>query len=133
MSWQDVRHWYEERDDETDEPPVKLVCSVCGKVVWDPPGATREESIDDCSAECLAKRKAWEEQRIADEQAAYAAVWAEEAKHMETHCQWCGREASREVLTAGSGVCRECRGQMDHVTAEAAQDGEAFSGDTIPW
>lgn len=103
MSYQDVRHWYEERDDEPEPEPVKVVCSICGRVLHDPPGATKTEEDDGCSAECMAGRKSWEDQRQADYEAAMAAEWKAEAERLSRSCPWCGRQFP------GGGICPECK------------------------
>jgi hypothetical protein len=117
MSYQDVRHWYEERDDDPEPEPVKVVCDVCGKVLHDPPGAVRTEGE--------AERRAWEEQRQADYDAAMEAEWRAEADRLARECPWCGRPSP------GGVPCAECKAGLEG--AEAAQDCEPFSSDAIPW
>jgi hypothetical protein len=104
MSWQDVRHHYEERDDDPDQPPVELEvreCSWCKKA-W-------RTTTDDASCCCSNECRSLAEDRFQKElDAVYRAMWEDDQKRMVSlTCRECGGEF-KDFPEAEAICSREC-------------------------
>jgi hypothetical protein len=119
-----------DRDDDPESPDSR---PTRGAVLSDPEGAEAELVIDEPCAACAAARLRAEEGQRAAYDRAMGEQWAIAAARLRTHCNWCDTPVTPDP-SASPLLCEACKGwDGPDAAAEAAQDGEPFDSDMIPW
>lgn len=133
MSWADMKHHYQERDDDEpdDTGEVTIVthsCPGCGKPVRAPIDAEGDETC--CSSDCIKVVC----DRLDAEIAAYRAAELAElaARMIDATCPGCGKvyKTLPEDVAAGLGCSKGCTWKM---ATELYADVPPVNGDEIPY